>query len=1572
MGSDVMTYAAGPPHLRALSLSGIAAVVLAAVMSAGPTASAARGLAAALAPAPSAAVARSASTGRAAAPADPRRSARTRAMATGKAVPVDALTTVDSATVANPDGSFTLTTTAQPTRMRDASGAWEDIDATLRWNADGSVSTRATPDSLTLSGGGGGPVATLADGSGHTLALSLSVGLPRPALSGASATYRGVYRGVDLVVTARPSGGFGEVFVIHDAAAAAAASSLRFTTDLRGLALQEDGSGGLQAVDATTGQVVLAAPPAAMWDSSTTGGPRPGGPDAGMMPENAASSPSGPGPHASVAQVPVSVDGGGLTLEVGAAALSAPAFPLYVDPTWTPPTSSAGKSFYGEVKHGCPTDATYDSQAPVGYNDFTSCIGAMRTFFVFNISALNSNFKVLHSTLKISEVWSAWDSCGQSSQNVTVKWTNGTGSGLDWNNQPGVKSNIDTVSVKTDGNSAGKMCSGGTVPVDFNVASVINQVLTANTLTVGLYGNETAGSHSLERFNTNPAIDTQYDIPPNTPGSLAASPTPVDSAGAADQGCGSAAAGFLGISNLAGKHVATLSAKLTSSIAAAQMNGNYTIHDDTANKTVATPASNGFVTTGASVSVNTPTLTDGHQYSWSLYADDQFFDSPQSTACKFLVDQSAPFNPGVKSTDFPPAGSGTPSTKTNGQTGTLMLTSSDPNPNSGRGSGMKGFRWSLDSPIPSSGASTTASSGTLTVSITPAQWGTHTLYAEAVDNAGNVSGQSQYSFYVPWNPATRVAAGDVNGDGIPDVVTTTGDGNLVMYAGNADPAGAAVLLSTPQFSPDGQGTNWNHFLVTHRGSFSNQGVDDLWAYAKVTHGLYLYKNVGSIPPGGCSNNPSCPFENNGNVTFVTKSNVVTDANFISPVLPDGPSTACHTTSTGSCATYDNADWSTVTQFLGAGDLYAGTPVAANDNGVPGLLTVEGGSLWYYQGQTTQFYIGTAIQLGTSGWNNVTLIAPGTVNGKPTLWARDNSTGVVSQYTITFDANGDPVSLGTPSSGTPLTIPNGVAFTTALYPAIASPGDLRGSGNPDLVATTTAGHVIDYPGTAPTSAGLATFGSPDTLGAQSGIVHDWPLTDGSGTTAADTASGASATLSSGASWATDSARGTVVAVNGSSGYLTLPQQMISGTSTLTLAVTFKPNSGSTGIVASTGHDVPASLNSGAMPVMYIGTDGKLYAQFWNGAVAPMISPHAVNDGAWHTATLVGAATIQSLYLDGHFVGSQKGTLANVDPQDFAGAGVFNVHAWINSPGGNTTTHASYFSGDLSEILFSATAQAPATTQVGVLQPIMAAPMFDAATIARLGLTQDGLGEIDLTSDGTQYPDGSVWSGPKTTMSFDQGVLTLADSTSGQVIETYGISGYAGAYITLQTDGNFVIYDSSGNPLWAMQQENATYSSGDVLQLLANGNVDILGSTGALIWQGASRANPGNIVLVDETICVDDTNGTTTAGNKIQVWHCLGNPNQTWSLGSDGTIRYNANQSFCLEAAGSGTADGTLVDLGTCNGGANQQWSAQATGALVNANSGTCLDDPNDTTSNGTQLQISTCTGSPEQTWEIPGI
>ena len=100
--------------------------------------------------------------------------------------------------------------------------------------------------------------------------------------------------------------------------------------------------------------------------------------------------------------------------------------------------------------------------------------------------------------------------------------------------------------------------------------------------------------------------------------------------------------------------------------------------------------------------------------------------------------------------------------------------------------------------VPTSGAAfVAASNGSGSISYTPPAngWGTHTLYVEAADNAGNISAPAQYSFYVPWNPSATVTAGDINGDGIPDLLTTDSAGDLVEYPGNSDPSAAPVTVS---------------------------------------------------------------------------------------------------------------------------------------------------------------------------------------------------------------------------------------------------------------------------------------------------------------------------------------------------------------------------------------------------------------------------------------------------------------------------------------------------------------------------------------------------------------------------------------------------------------------------------------------------------------------------------------------------------------------------------------------------------------------------------------------------------
>lgn len=1036
---------------------------------------------------------------------DPRYASLAKAKATAHPVAVDAMTTPDSITTAQPNGTLATTTTAQPTRMRNGGGAWRNIDPTLVRNADGTVSTTATPTKLTLSGGGTGAAITATDQAGHTMALSLPVALPAPTLSGATATYHAIYPGVDFTVTAEPSGGFSEVFTVGDAAAETKVRNLKFAVGLTGLTLRATPSGGIDATDATTGATVMSAPQAAMWDSATGAAASPNAPADFDTVTNPASSAAGPGLGAHTGPMPATISGNTLTLAADPARLDTtkPRYPLYLDPTWAEPFQSGGTINYTQAQQGCPTFKYWNNvtQPGVGYNAFDSCVGAFRSYFELNTANLNSADKIVSSTLKINEVYSAWNSCNEGSQTVAVDWTGGISSTTDWGTNgsglPGVVKQITSKTMESVGNATGTMCSGGVLPGDFDLTSAITSIAAGNNpnITIGLVGDESGSNPSLMRFNNNPSVYTVYDIPPATPSNLAASPTPIDAAGNADQDCGGNTVGFMGISNIGGQHIATLSATLTSPVATAQMQGIFTLTDATTNTVVGNYTSAGWVTGSGNAGVQTPALTDGHQYAWSLYSSDQFFSSLRSATCRFQVDLTPPTNPVVDTskTNFPPLGSATPG-PTTGVQGTFTVNSGDPAPSGGVASGLKGFYYSFDTPVPATGAHLYAGTSGLAIPTSFGTWGVHTLYVQAVDNAGNVSAQTQYSFFVPQNTTiTDTAGGNVTSDGVTDLVTTDSTGgNLAYYPAGSDPTAKPVPLSVSADSPTGD--PWSDFLFTHRGNFSNNGnsthtlsVDDLWAFDTKTGRLYLYKNNGANP-----------FQNTANWTEITKAEITTDNGGDLNLPGPGP---CFATQETNCTGYQtNSTWTGLDQLVATNDLYAADPVAGVAASVPfDLLTVENGGLWLYQANNgAPNYLVNPVQLGSPGssdnWTNYTIAAPGPVGGKPTLWARQKNTGTVYQYTITYGPDGYPYPLALPgttctatvSCPTPLTIPgaggNGTATLTAAdYPQLTSPGNWSSASNPDLVATTANGELIDYPGGVPTAAGAATFIPPQPVG-----------------------------------------------------------------------------------------------------------------------------------------------------------------------------------------------------------------------------------------------------------------------------------------------------------------------------------------------------------------------------------------------------------------------------------------------------------------------------------------------------------
>jgi hypothetical protein len=68
------------------------------------------------------------------------------------------------------------------------------------------------------------------------------------------------------------------------------------------------------------------------------------------------------------------------------------------------------------------------------------------------------------------------------------------------------------------------------------------------------------------------------------------------------------------------------------------------------------------------------------------------------------------------------------------------------------------------------------------------------------------------------------------------------------------------------------------------------------------------------------------------------------------------------------------------------------------------------------------------------------------------------------------------------------------------------------------------------------------------------------------------------------------------------------------------------------------------NGSWCPMIYLGTDGRLRAEFWNGAIDPITTANRVDDRRWHHVVIVKRADGQRLYVDGAFIGETAAAAA----------------------------------------------------------------------------------------------------------------------------------------------------------------------------------------------------------------------------------------------------------------------------------------------------------------------------------------
>lgn len=426
---------------------------------------------------------------------------------------------------------------------------------------------------------------------------------------------------------------------------------------------------------------------------------------------------------------------------------------------------------------------------------------------------------------------------------------------------------------------------------------------------------------------------------------------------------------------------------------------------------------------GQRSSVKVPGLLDGHSYAWHAWALQDTQASAPSADCRFSVDTTSP-TVTASSTDFPASG---PATKYAGQTGTFVLTGLDPAPAGGTASGVAciryGFRTLGVGGCDSSDAVKPAADGTATVGARVLDWGTNILNLQVIDNAGNVS-YGSYTFSAPSNPNPPRVPGDVDGDGVPDVLLPDSAGNLqIISTGSGSTVPSATIPAN--WSPEG--TSWAGYQLLHRGwdSSAHAPMDDLLIHANGSTALYFYSNQDYLS--------------------FTRSQMSVDRP-TNCQNAAGAATACPTTFA--------SDWGKADQLALIGSLDGRT--------VSSLLTVEDGNLWLFAKPGFSYRLSTARQLTDNGsWAGYDLVAPGPDSvGDLALWARDRATGELHAYPIPKQTDGsrDFSSLADPKANVVAT-----GFTAAAYPTLGSSGDLNADGRPDLWAETADRHLLYFSG-----------------------------------------------------------------------------------------------------------------------------------------------------------------------------------------------------------------------------------------------------------------------------------------------------------------------------------------------------------------------------------------------------------------------------------------------------------------------------------------------------------------------------
>ncbi|MCX5069029.1 polymorphic toxin-type HINT domain-containing protein [Micromonospora lupini] len=160
--------------------------------------------------------------------------------------------------------------------------------------------------------------------------------------------------------------------------------------------------------------------------------------------------------------------------------------------------------------------------------------------------------------------------------------------------------------------------------------------------------------------------------------------------------------------------------------------------------------------------------------------------------------------------------------------------------------------------------------------------------------------------------------------------------------------------------------------------------------------------------------------------------------------------------------------------------------------------------------------------------------------------------------------------------------------------------------------------------------------------------------------------------------------TAATFNGTSSRVDLPKGTLKKSRDSAVELWFRASStGGGGPLLGYQDKAVGTAASTGVPILYVGTDGKLHGQFAGGAVAPIASANTVVDGRWHHAVLSAMGTTQTLYLDGSKAGELTGRTIDASLLTFNQIGAAYASTPGSWPGWGSVAQRS-FSGAIDDV------------------------------------------------------------------------------------------------------------------------------------------------------------------------------------------------------------------------------------------------------------------------------------------------